>query len=44
MLDQGDNIADALDQLHDAGWWIGDTAFYDVERGDSVLSRRPKVR
>jgi hypothetical protein len=33
MLDPGDDIADALGQLHAAGWSIGDTAFYDVERG-----------
>jgi hypothetical protein len=36
MLDRGDDIADALDQLHVGGWSVGDTAFYDVEHNDQV--------
>ncbi len=36
MHDQGDDIADALERLHAAGWSIGDTAFFDVERGGIV--------
>ena len=32
MHDQDDDIADALERLHAAGWSIGDTAFFDVER------------
>ena len=36
MHDPGDDIADALGQLHAAGWSIGDTAFRDVERGGVV--------
>jgi hypothetical protein len=34
--DQGDDIADALDQLHAGGWSVGDTAFHDVENGGPV--------
>jgi hypothetical protein len=33
--DQGDDIADALDQFHAGGWNVGDTAFY-VEGGGLV--------
>jgi hypothetical protein len=34
--DQGDEIADVLDQLHAGGWNVGDTAFFDVEDGGQV--------
>jgi hypothetical protein len=34
--DQGDEIADLLDQLHADGWNVGDTAFFDVEDGGQV--------
>jgi hypothetical protein len=36
MQDQGDEIADALDQHHSGGWSVGDTAFFDVENGGQV--------
>ena len=36
MHDQSDEITEALGQLHVSGWSIGDTAFYDVERGGVV--------
>jgi hypothetical protein len=36
MHDQGDNITDGLARLRSAGWSIGDTAFFDVERGGIV--------
>jgi hypothetical protein len=32
----GNDIADALDQLHAGGWNIGDTTFFDVEDGGQV--------
>jgi hypothetical protein len=34
--DQGDEIADVLDQLHAGGWSVGDTAFHDVAGGGLV--------
>ena len=34
--DQGDEIADALDRLHAGGWSVGDTTFFDIERGGLV--------
>jgi hypothetical protein len=34
--DDPDFIADALAQLHAAGWSIGETAFVDLERGGIV--------
>ena len=34
--DQGDDIADVLDQLHAGGWNVGDTAFHDVKDGGQV--------
>jgi hypothetical protein len=33
MHDQGDDIADALDRLHAAGWSIGDIALINIEHG-----------
>jgi hypothetical protein len=32
MLDDPHSIDDALAQLHSAGWSIGETAFYEVDR------------
>ncbi len=34
--ERGDEITDALDQLHAGGWNVGDTAFFDVEDGGQV--------
>jgi hypothetical protein len=36
MPDDPDFIADALAQLHAAGWSIGETAFVDVECGGII--------
>jgi hypothetical protein len=42
QCDSGDDIADALDRLHSAGWSIGDTASFDIKRSGTMLPYRPR--